>query len=65
MVLSMASQLQTEPNPLLKDQILQQMINVLCVYETWKKQIPVRPKKSKAKNNSVNIIIVSISIFKP
>ncbi|CAD7930359.1 unnamed protein product [Amoebophrya sp. A25] len=47
LVLSMASQLQSEPKPELKDQILQQMIDVLCVDETWKTLVPKRPVSTK------------------
>lgn len=49
LVLSMASQLQSEPNPSLKDQILAQMIEVLCVDETWKQLVPKRPVSTRAK----------------
>merc|ERR1712194_256192 len=47
MVLTIASHLQTEPNPQLKDQILRQMIDVLCVDETWKRLVPQRPQRKQ------------------
>ncbi|CAD7934533.1 unnamed protein product [Amoebophrya sp. A120] len=47
LVLSMASQLQSEPKPALKDKILAQMIEVLCVDETWKQLMPQRPVSTR------------------